>query len=213
MPRRLYLAVMAIVAWLAVGLQIYLVVTIVIGRGEPPIQGVINALSYFTVLTNLMVAVVVSAAAVRENADTFLTRPSTMSAVAVYIFVVGLVYSLFLRSVWDPTGLQLAADVALHDVVPILYVLYWQIFVPKAKLHWKQPVYWLIYPMLYFLSCLVRGAITGRYPYWFADVTTLGYARVFANSAMLLLGFLLLGEIAVAIGRIKKPGTIAEGSE
>ena len=194
-----YLIVMAVVAWLAVFLQIWLVMQTYVANGDSAIRGLVNTLSYFTVLTNLVVALVTTAAALRRKLDSFLTRPGTMTAVAVYIFVVGLVYSLFLRSIWDPTGLQLVADVALHDVVPVLYVMYWLIFVPKRSLSWVQPLYWLIYPLAYFGYALVRGEIIGKYPYWFADPTALGYPRTFANSALLLVGFLVLGEIAVAI--------------
>jgi hypothetical protein len=159
------------------------------------------------VLTVLAVALVTTASAttpvVPGTLDSFLTRPGTMTAVAVYIFVVGLVYSLFLRSVWDPTGLNKVADVALHDAVPVLYVVYWLIFVPKKNLNWTQPFYWLIYPLAYFAYALVRGEITGKYPYWFADPTVLGYPRTFANSALLLIGFLVLGEVAVSVGRLR----------
>jgi hypothetical protein len=202
-----WLVVMAAVAWLAVGLQIWLVMQTYTANGESAIRAVGHTLSYFTVLTNLVVALVTTASAttsvVPGELDSFLTRPGTMTAVAVYIFVVGLVYSLFLRSVWDPTGLNKVADVALHDAVPVLYVVYWLIFVPKKNLKWTQPFYWLIYPLAYFLYALVRGEITGKYPYWFADPTVLGYPRALANSAVLLIGFLVLGEVAVSVGRLR----------
>lgn len=201
--RQLYLVVMAIAAWFAVALQIFLVVRIVTDEGQPAINGVVNALSYFTVLTNLLVAIVVTASVLRGNSDTFLTRPSIMSAIAVYIFVVGLMYSLFLRALWEPTGLQLVADVGLHDLMPILYVLYWLLFVPKGTLRWNQPIYWLIYPAMYFTYSLLRGAFTGRYLYPFGDVSALGYPAVLANSAILLVGFLVLGLMLVAIGRLR----------
>ena len=202
-----YLVILAVVAWLAVGLQIWLVMQTYATRGDSAFGAVVHTLSYFTVLTNLVVALVTTASAttptVPGELDSFLTRPGTMTAVAVYIFVVGLVYSLFLRSVWDPTGLNKVADVALHDAVPVLYVVYWLIFVPKKNLNWTQPFYWLIYPLAYFAYALVRGEITGKYPYWFADPTVLGYPRTFANSALLLIGFLVLGEVAVSVGRLR----------
>jgi hypothetical protein len=202
-----YLVILTVVAWLAVGLQIWLVMQTYAASGGSAFGAVLHTLSYFTVLTNLVVAVVTTASATASmvtcELDSFLTRPGTMTAVAVYIFVVGLVYSLFLRSVWDPTGLNKMADVALHDAVPLLYVMYWLIFVPKKNLNWTQPFYWLIYPLAYFLYALVRGEITGKYPYWFADPTVLGYPRTFANSTVLLIGFLVLGEVAVSVGRLR----------
>jgi len=156
--KQLFLVAMTILGWLALAIQMFLVVRIVTDAGQPPINGVINTLSYFTVLTNLLVAIVVSTSALRGHSDTFLTRPSTMSATALYILVVGLIYSLVLKALWEPTGLQRAADVALHDVMPVLYVLYWLLFVPKGTLRWSQPIYWLIYPLVYFAYSLLRGA-------------------------------------------------------
>jgi hypothetical protein len=172
------------------------------------LSGVINTQSYFTILTNLLVAIVSTASALRgagssgaDIPDTFLTRTSTLSAVAVYIFIVGLTYSLLLRSIWDPTGLSLVLDVALHDITPILYVLFWFFFVPKGTLWWSAALYWLIYPVVYVLYCLARGAITGLYPYYFVDVTLLGYPKALLNTALMLLGFWMIGLIVVAIDR------------
>ena len=202
--KRFCLILLAVIAWLAVLLQIALAIRTVTAAGQSPLVGVINTLSYFTILTNLIVAIVSTASALRgasNTSDTFLTRPSTMSAVTVYIFIVGLTYSLLLRSIWDPTGLSLVLDVALHDITPILYVLFWLFFVPKGTLRWSQPLYWLIYPLLYVLYSLVRGAITGRYPYYFVDVTLLGYPKALLNTVLLLIGFWIVGLIAVAIDR------------
>jgi hypothetical protein len=198
------LLLLAVVAWLAVLLQIALAVRTVTAAGQSPVVGVINTLSYFTILTNLIVAIVSTASALRsasDISDTFLTRPSTMSAVAVYIAIVGLIYSLLLRALWDPTGLSAVLDTALHDITPVLYVLFWFLFVPKGTLQWSRAARWLLYPMLYMLYCLVRGAITGLYPYHFVDVTLLGYPKALLNAALVLLGFWLLGLIVVAIDR------------
>lgn len=208
--KQAFLILLAVIAWLAVLLQIALAVRTVTAAGQSPVMGIVNTLSYFTILTNLIVAIVSTTSALRgaSNAlhasDTFLTRPSTMSAVAVYIFIVGLTYSLLLRSIWDPTGLSLVLDIALHDITPILYVLFWFFFVPKGTLRWRQALYWLIYPVIYVLYSLIRGAITGRYPYYFVDVTLLGYSRALLNTALMLVGFWVIGLIAIAIDRFTK---------
>ncbi len=200
--RRLFLSIIAVLAWSAVTLQIFLTTRIVMDAGLSLMDGIVKTLSYFTVLTNLLVAVVVTASVLRGNSDTFVTRPGTMSATAVYILVVGLIYSLVLRALWQPTGLQLAVDVALHDVIPILYVLYWLLFVPKGTLRWTQPVYWLIYPLAYIAYTLLRGGLGAQYPYPFVDVSALGYSAVFANIAMLLVMFLVLSLIVIAIDHL-----------
>jgi hypothetical protein len=196
-----WLVLLSIVAWLAVLLQIAVSVKAVVTAGRSPLVGLINTLSYFTILTNLLVAIVCTESARHSDSNTFLSRPSTLSAVAVYIFIVGVTYSLLLRSVWEPTGLNAVLDVALHDVTPVVYVLFWFLFVPKGTLRWSQPIYWLIYPLIYVVYCIVRGAITGIYPYHFVDVTLLGYPKALVNTALLFLGFWIVSLIVVAIDR------------
>ena len=113
-----------------------------------------------------------------------------------------MIYSLLLRALWEPTGLQLVVDVALHDAVPILYILFWFSYVTKGTLKWIAPLWWLIYPLAYVGWTVLRGWRTGEYPYPFADVNALGYPTVFVNAAMILAGFLVLGLIAVAIDHL-----------
>lgn len=199
--KKSYLLLVALIAWCALALQTFLAVQVVIGQGRPAWIGVANTFSYFTILTNLLVAIVCTASLLENREDTFLTRPSALSAVAVYIFIVGFIYSLLLRSVWNPTGLQAVADHALHDATPILFVLFWISFVPKGTLRWSQPLYWLLYPLLYIAYCLVRGALTGFYPYHFVDVTQLGYPRALLNTVFLVAAFWIVGLILVAIDR------------
>ncbi|MDQ2833339.1 MAG: Pr6Pr family membrane protein [Acidobacteriota bacterium] len=199
--KRPYLLLMAAVTWIAVALQTLLVVRVVAGQGRSAWVGVVNTFSYFTVLTNFVVGVVCGASLVQRREDSFLTRPSTLSAVTVYIFIVGLVYTLLLRSVWNPTGLQSVADHALHDATPILFTLFWIFFVPKGTLRSIEPLYWLIYPLLYVAYSLLRGALTGFYPYHFVDVTLLGYPRALLHTVFLLAGFWFVGMIVVAIDR------------
>ncbi|WP_158943941.1 Pr6Pr family membrane protein [Granulicella sp. S190] len=197
--RQTCLLLLSLLTWLAALVQIAFAAKTVIAQGGSPLLSVINTLSYFTILTNLLVAIVSTASALRGEADTLLTRPSTQSAVAVYIFVVGLTYSFLLRAIWSPTGLNAFLNSALHDIVPILYILYWFVFVPKGTLRWSQPAGWLIYPVLYVIYCIARGALTGLYPYHFVDVTLLGYPRALLNTAGLLFGFWIVGLVIVAI--------------
>jgi hypothetical protein len=123
------------------------------------------------------------------------------AATAAYIAIVGIVYRLLLRQLWNPQGAQWVADVILHDVIPIGYVLYWLVFAPRDGLRWQDAVAWLVYPGLYLLYVLARGAVSGLYPYPFVDVHMLGYGGVLARAAVLLLVFLGMGLLVVAVGR------------
>jgi hypothetical protein len=123
------------------------------------------------------------------------------AATAVYIAIVGMVYQLLLRQLWNPQGAQWVADVLLHSMVPVGYVVYWLLFAPRAELSWKDSVTWLIYPGVYLVYVLARGAVSGLYPYPFVDVNVLGYGGVLARSGLLLLVFLGMGLLVVAVGR------------
>ena len=127
-----------------------------------------------------------------------------MTAITVYILVVGMVYNLILRFLWAPKGLQLIVDELLHTVIPLLCVIFWWIYVRSKALKWKDAYPWLIYPLVYIFIILIRGAASGYYPYPFIDVNTIGYTKVFVNSGILAVCFLGISLLFIAIGRISK---------
>lgn len=202
---RLFAAMIALIAGAAVLLQVLLGIEAVQARGGSALEGVILVFSYFTVLTNTLVAIVSGASALLGERDGVLTRPGTRAAVAIYIFVVGVIFAALLTGLRPMSGLTLAVDTVLHRVVPVLYVLYWLLFVPKGRLHWRAPLAWMLYPLLYVAYSLLYGALTGRYLYPFADVTVLGYGGALANGLVILAGFLALGLIVVAIDQAMAP--------
>ncbi|MEJ7625002.1 MAG: Pr6Pr family membrane protein [Pyrinomonadaceae bacterium] len=196
-------ALIASIAWFGLGLQFYLIMFDPIGE-VPAGQRFVNFFSYFTVLSNLIVAISLTARLVSPGSPIgqFFSRTNTRTAVAVYITVVGLVYTLVLRSIWNPSGLALIADRTLHDLVPVLYLLYWLALVGKNGLNWSGPLCWLVYPLLYMTYSIVRGAIMGWYPYPFVDVTQLGYPTALGNSALVVVAFFVIGILFVAIGKL-----------
>ena len=129
---------------------------------------------------------------------------SVQASAAVYIAIVGLVYQLLLRHLWNPQGAQWVADVLLHSIIPVGYVVYWLLFAPRAGLGWKDAVTWLTYPGVYLVYILARGAVSGLYPYPFVDVNVLGYGGVLARAAVLLRVFLGMGVLVVAVGRWRR---------
>jgi hypothetical protein len=109
--------------------------------------GIVTYFSFFTILTNFLIAIQASVAAClpSSNLGRFFLRPGVTAASTVYIAFVGGGYSLLLRHFWDPEGLQKAADILLHDAVPLLFVFCWLICLPKARLTWKVLLSWLGY--------------------------------------------------------------------
>ena len=120
----------------------------------------------------------------------------------MYILVVGLVYFFVLRNIADLQGWDSVANAILHYAIPILYVLYWLLFVEKAGLKWSYSFNWLIYPAVYFVYSLIRGEITKWYPYPFLNAGKLGYTDVLKNSAVILGIIIITGLIFISIGKI-----------
>jgi len=184
--------VIAMLGWAALVLQLYLIVELRLEQGASVLGGIVNYLSYFTILTNLLVAAATTAIAWFPSVK-FFKRPAVQAGIALYISVVGITYSLLLRHIWNPQGAQKVADVLLHDVIPALYTGYWIFKAPKVALPSSQALRWLGYPLSYCMYALVRGAATGVYPYPFIDAGRLGYPAVLANAAFLTVSCWLLG--------------------
>jgi hypothetical protein len=192
-------AVIAGLGWFGLSVQLYFNINWALVKDLSIPATLINYFSYFTIETNLLVALMLTIFCAWPQAGQFLTRPSVKSALVVYIIIVGVVYAVLLRNLWHPQGVQLLADIVLHDAIPFLYPLYWLTFLPKGSLRWSDPAWWLVYPVLYFLYSMLRGAAFGTYLYPFFDVAHLGFARVAMNGIGLLAGFFGLGVILTAI--------------
>jgi hypothetical protein len=164
--------------------------------------------SYFTILTNLAIALTLSVqvAARGSRLARRLVRPVFLTGVAVAITLVSLAYELLLRRLWNPQGWSWVADTLFHDVVPLTFVVFWAVYVPKGSLSLRQLPAWLIYPAAYLAYALLRGALTGRYPYPFLDAAAIGYARTAVNAAGLLLVLVALGMLFVGLDRLLAAG-------
>ena len=196
-----FLAVTAVVAWFAVGLQFYL---IILNRVTSIPETIIRYFSFYTILTNILVALYVTALLLKPNSSVgkFLTRSGPVTALVLYISVVGIIYNLVLRQLWKPEGWQRVADELLHVIVPLLIIFYWIFWANRAGLKWKNIFSWLVYPLVYLCFILLRGAFSGFYPYPFINVTVLGYNKVFINSGGLLVIFFVLSGLFIIIAKM-----------
>jgi hypothetical protein len=200
---RLYISVAALIGWFALALQFYLMIVRAPSGVAAIAATIVSYFSFFTILTNILVAAVLTFTRWGPSSGwgSFFSRPTVQTATATYIAIVGITYSLLLRELWSPTGAQKLADVLLHDGMPVIFMLFWLIWVHKERLGWKDAVTWLIYPFSYLIYLLIRGAFTGLYPYPFIDVTSLGYPRMMINAVGFLFLFLGVGLCAVGTGR------------
>ncbi|NNV56363.1 Pr6Pr family membrane protein [Limnovirga soli] len=203
----LLLVIIALAGWLALGTQLYIIINRNIINDTSLIEGIIKFFSFFTVLTNLMVALCATTNLLNSTSRTgkFFARTSVKSAITVYIIIVCVVYNLMLRNLWNPQGLQLIADIILHQVIPALYFIYWLFFVTKGKLKWYFSLSWLVLPFFYLVYTLIRGAATGHYPYPFMDISQIGISQMFLNTFIVMCGFIGIALIIIAIDQAMKP--------
>ena len=197
-PYKFFLLVGALTGWLAVVLQFVL---IIVNRKADIPETIIRFFSFFTILTNIIVSVCYTSLLLRPGK--FLSRPGVITAVAVYITVVGLVYNVILRYIWDPQGLQFIVDELLHTFNPVWFILFWFIYKSKTSIKWKDVILFLIYPLVYILYVFARGAISGFYPYPFINVSELGYETAILNAFYITLVFIFFSLVFIGIGKIR----------
>jgi hypothetical protein len=190
----------ALLGWFAVVTQYIIMME---NRVESAAETTIRFFSFFTILTNSIVAVYFTAQIFNPE-NSLLTKPGTLTSITLQIVVVGLVYQTVLRPIWNPQGLQKIVDELLHSVLPVLTVIYWWFYEQKSEVKFRQIPGWLIYPLVYLIFILIRGSASDFYPYPFIDVTTLGYQAVIINSLVMLILFAGIAFLLVGIGRRSK---------
>lgn len=171
-------------------------------------SGALVAMSrYFTVITNLALAVVFTGVAFGWRG---FAHPALLGGATLAILLVGIVYGLLLRGLVELSGGALLADFLLHKATPVLAPIYWIAFAPKGGLRGAHPLVWTAFPLLYFAYALARGAHDGNYAYPFMDVAKLGLPRTSINALAIAAGFLVAGYLLVWLDRALARGRRAD---
>lgn len=191
---------MFILCWFTVILQLVL---IIINRQASIVETLIRYFTFFTILSNILVAFVFTAEWLQSNLLKFFTKSNTQVAVAVYIFVVGFVYNTILRFIWQPKGWDKVADELLHLVIPIVYILFWYFKFSKQTINYKSIFGWLLFPMIYIIVVMIRGYFSNYYPYPFLNVSDLGIKKVLYNSTYMTLFFVIVSSVFYKINNFK----------
>jgi hypothetical protein len=201
--QRLILFLIATLGWFALVAQLIL---IIMNRKVSVAETIVRYFSFFTILTNTSVAVSSSILLSRKKSKmhSFVEKPETITAVALYITVVGIVYNVILRFTWEPKGLQLVVDELLHTVIPVLFIVFWLRYDARRAIRWTNVFTWLLYPLLYCVYVLLRGSASGFYPYPFINVNELGLIQVMINCLILFCVFLFGGLLFIFIKRLQQ---------
>ena len=161
--------------------------------------------SFFTILTNSVVLIcsTFNLFGRRFKISAFFRKNATITAITVYIVIVGLVFNLLLRQVVDLKGLHRIVSEIFHTVVPILFFFYWLFYVDLEKISFKTIMLWLIYPISYVVYTLFHGVYTDFYPYPFIDAVKLGFPTAITNGLFVLLSFVILSYVLIFVSKLK----------
>ena len=151
-------------------------------RGSSLLGRIIRVFSFFTVLSNLLSGIVSAQLAARPGRDGPVWRVVRLAAL-IGISVTGIVYSTVLAQIHQPNGTsETLVNVLVHYVVPIMMVIGWLAVGPRPRIDLGTVLWSLLFPALWMVYTVVRGAVWKWYPYPFVDVTTHGYVRVVVNA-------------------------------
>jgi len=162
--------------------------------------------SYFTIQSNLMNVVVLAVGGVvcvRWRDDPRLLTQIRMSVLA-YAVVTGVVYNVLLRGHPDGSyaGPQWPNEV-MHVWIPIVILLDWILAPGRAALPWRSLWIAVSYPIAWVAFTLVRGAITGWYPYPFLiPDAEHGYGIVSGYVVGIAAFIVLIASGAIALSRV-----------
>lgn len=203
----------AVVVVVALVLQTALVVQggrVLDEGGEPSLPVRLGRLaSYFTIQSNLLVAVAAVTLARNPHQDGRWWRTVRLAG-TVGITVTGLVHFVLLRPLLDLDGWDRAADKLLHLVVPVLAVVGWAVFGPRPRVTLREVRRAIVWPLVWLAWTLAVGAISGWYPYPFLDVDVEGWGRVLAASGAVTVLFLALFAAAYRLDGRSRPAPPAD---
>ena len=194
---------------IAIIIQFYYSLNRKLAQGFSVIYATNNFFSYFTILTNSVIAILLASYVFFPNSKVSLWFKKTInnSAILLNIFIVSFIYYTLLNS-RDLQGLEIVATHILHGFVPLVYLVLWFFVFRKGDLKFSSSIKWLKVPYIYFIYILIRGEILNVYPYFFINVNQYGYPRVLLFSIGILFIFFVIGLGIVIMDQKIKPRVV-----
>lgn len=192
--------------WLRLGVAALIIAAVVATVAEAASRTSINPFNlfgYFTIQSNILLAAVLMLLGARGVAGR--ARPAwaeaARAACVTYIVLVGLVYAVLLAPLGAAGGVPIPwANVVLHVVTPLYAVFDWVLAPERRALPVSAVGVILIYPVLWLVVVLIRGATDGWVPYPFLDPAN-GYGQVALTVIGIAFVVLMAGWVVVLSSR------------
>jgi len=136
-----------------------------------------NFFSFFTIEANLFAAAVFLLSAYGYATKRVIRHGSVLrGAATLYMVTTGLVYVTLLTGLQESLNTHIPwVNFVLHYLIPLVALLDWLIDRPRHEmLSYKVISLWLIFPIVWLVYSVIRGALVGWYAYPFLDPHTGG---------------------------------------
>lgn len=155
--------------------------------------------SYFTVQTGLLFALV---ELLRIAMPTLPQLSIVRLCATLYAVMIAPIY----WGIVEPYGTWQFNNwwLVIHLALPVIALASWIVDPPRETPRWYWPLVGLTYPLVFALLSLLRGALTGWYPYDFLDYRIGGMASVWLWIGLLLVGVALLGGVLAFLGKQRR---------
>jgi len=176
-----------------------------------PVFFVVNFLSFFTILSNALSAIMLLIGAwfaFRAPVDP-VGYNIVRASVVTYMATTFVVYNLLLRdiSLDQATTLPWSNEI-LHVWAPLYVVLDWVLAPGRRTIAWTRIWTIAIFPIVWVVYTMIRGAVTGWYPYPFLNPAVspgVGYDGVTVYVIAIAAFILLVGTGIIGISRTAWP--------
>lgn len=162
---------------------------------------VVDSLSYFTNLSNVLVAVVLTMLARNPDRGGAVWHAVRMDSL-VMIVITGLIYAIVLAPDAQVEGLDIIVNAIKHYIVPVMTVFLWLLVGPRRQLTFASVFTALVIPLAWAAYTLIRGEFIAAYPYGFLNVVAYGLPAVLTNIAGVAALGIILGLLFWAVDRL-----------
>lgn len=166
----------------------------------------VRMFSYFTIQSNLLILIATISLTIDPQRDGRLWRVLRLDSL-LGIVITGLVFDTILARDVHLTGVAFLVTVGFHYFAPWASLLGWLLFGPRPRIDWTTLALAFIWPVAWIAYTLVRGSITGIYPYPFLNADVLGFPTALRNTLLVLAVGLLLALIFTFLDRLPTLGS------
>lgn len=170
-------------------------------------------LTYYTLISNVLIVVfwIYLLFLMAQGHEQRLLSHKTMrfkGGLTISILLTFLVYAILLAPVADPKDFYHWKNYTLHYIVPVMVFIDWLVFDRRHAYRKIEPVIWTILPLAYMVFSLIKGYIFNipipdqkhsPYPYFFMNITDIGWMGFLQYAAGIFVFYMLLGYLMYAV--------------